>query len=100
MAGSSDAFGCSTFPAHQVVEAARTAERRGLGRFVTEQPPYSLLARGVEADLALAFVLQHPAVTTPIIEHIGTKHSPCPAEAARPLCPLPSKLQASLLEVG
>jgi len=45
------AFGCSTFPAHQIVEAAWTAERRGLGRFATEQPPYSLLARGVEADL-------------------------------------------------
>src|SRR6185436_9764089 len=25
--------------------------RRGLGRFVTEQPPYSLLVRGIEADL-------------------------------------------------
>ncbi len=28
-----------------------SAERRGLGRFVTEQPPYSMLARGIEADL-------------------------------------------------
>src|SRR5665811_1927778 len=28
-----------------------TADNRALGRFVTEQPPYSLLARGVEADL-------------------------------------------------
>jgi len=45
------AFGCSTFPAHQVVEAAWTAQRRGLARFATEQPPYSLLARRVEADL-------------------------------------------------
>jgi aryl-alcohol dehydrogenase-like predicted oxidoreductase len=45
------AFGCSTFPAHQIVEAAWIAQRRGLGRFATEQPPYSLLARGVEADL-------------------------------------------------
>ena len=45
------AFGCSTFPAHAVVEAQWVSERRGLGRFVTEQPPYSLLARGVEADL-------------------------------------------------
>ena len=44
-------FGCSTFPAHQVVEAHWVSERRGLGRFVTEQPPYSILARGVEADL-------------------------------------------------
>jgi aryl-alcohol dehydrogenase-like predicted oxidoreductase len=45
------AFGSSTFPAHQVVEAQWTAEKRALGRFVTEQPPYSLLARGVESDL-------------------------------------------------
>ena len=27
------------------------AERRGLGRFVTEQPPYSILVRGIERDL-------------------------------------------------
>ncbi|MFY9809439.1 MAG: aldo/keto reductase [Pseudonocardiaceae bacterium] len=45
------AFGCSTFPAAQVVEAQWTAQLRALGRFVTEQPPYSLLVRGVEADL-------------------------------------------------
>jgi aryl-alcohol dehydrogenase-like predicted oxidoreductase len=45
------AFGCSTFPAHQVVEAQWVSERRGLGRFVTEQPPYSLLVRGIEADI-------------------------------------------------
>jgi aryl-alcohol dehydrogenase-like predicted oxidoreductase len=44
-------FGSSTFPAHRVVEAQWTAERRGLARFVTEQPPYSLLVRGIEADL-------------------------------------------------
>lgn len=45
------AFGSSTFPAHQVVEAQWVSERRGLGRFVTEQPPYSILVRGIEADL-------------------------------------------------
>jgi aryl-alcohol dehydrogenase-like predicted oxidoreductase len=45
------AFGCSTFPAHQIVESHWTSERRGLGRFVTEQPPYSLLVRGIEADV-------------------------------------------------
>ncbi len=41
-------FGSSTFPAHQIVEAQWVAERRGRERFVTEQPPYSLLARGIE----------------------------------------------------
>jgi aryl-alcohol dehydrogenase-like predicted oxidoreductase len=43
------AFGCSTFPAEEIVEAYYVAERRGLQRFRTEQPPYSLLARGIEA---------------------------------------------------
>jgi aryl-alcohol dehydrogenase-like predicted oxidoreductase len=45
------AFGSSTFPAHEVVQAQWTSERRGLGRFVTEQPPYSILTRAIEADL-------------------------------------------------
>jgi aryl-alcohol dehydrogenase-like predicted oxidoreductase len=45
------AFGCSTFPAADIVEAHHVAERRGLGRFRTEQPPYSILARGIEAEL-------------------------------------------------
>ncbi|MFI6737098.1 aldo/keto reductase [Nonomuraea sp. NPDC050451] len=45
------AFGCSTFPAEDIVEAHHVSERRGLRRFRTEQPPYSLLARGVEADV-------------------------------------------------
>jgi aryl-alcohol dehydrogenase-like predicted oxidoreductase len=43
--------GCSTFPAHQVVESHWVAERRGHERFRTEQPQYSVLARGIEADL-------------------------------------------------
>jgi len=43
--------GSSTFPAHQVVEAQWVAERRGRERFRTEQPQYSILARGIEADL-------------------------------------------------
>jgi aryl-alcohol dehydrogenase-like predicted oxidoreductase len=43
--------GSSTFPASQIVEAQWTAERRGRERFVCEQPPYSLLVRGIEADV-------------------------------------------------
>jgi aryl-alcohol dehydrogenase-like predicted oxidoreductase len=43
--------GCSTFPAHQVVESHWVAERRGHERFRTEQPQYSMLARDIEADL-------------------------------------------------
>jgi len=45
------AFGSSTFPAHRIVEAQWTAQRRGLARYVTEQPPYSLLVRTIEADV-------------------------------------------------
>ncbi len=45
------AFGCSTFPAEEIVEAHHVAERRGLGRFRTEQPPYSILTRGIEASV-------------------------------------------------
>ena len=43
--------GSSTFPASQIVEAQWTARDRCLTRFVSEQPPYSLLARGVEAEV-------------------------------------------------
>ncbi|HZE39409.1 MAG TPA: aldo/keto reductase [Stackebrandtia sp.] len=50
-AGKIRAFGCSTFPAEQIVESHAVAERRGLMRFRTEQPPYSMLARGIEADV-------------------------------------------------
>ncbi|WP_328584666.1 aldo/keto reductase [Streptomyces sp. NBC_00370] len=45
------AFGCSAFPAEEIVESHHVAERRGLHRFRTEQPPYSMLARGVEASV-------------------------------------------------
>jgi aryl-alcohol dehydrogenase-like predicted oxidoreductase len=44
-------IGSSTFPAHQIVEAQWVAEKRGRERFVCEQPPYSLLTRGIEADV-------------------------------------------------
>jgi aryl-alcohol dehydrogenase-like predicted oxidoreductase len=40
------AIGSSTMPASEIVEAQWTAERRGLERFRTEQPPYSILNRG------------------------------------------------------
>ncbi len=43
--------GSSTFPASEIVEAQWTAERRGRERFVCEQPPYSILVRGIEADV-------------------------------------------------
>jgi aryl-alcohol dehydrogenase-like predicted oxidoreductase len=41
-------LGHSTFPAEYIVEAQWVAERRGRERFVSEQPPYSILMRGIE----------------------------------------------------
>ena len=45
------AIGTSTFPAEQLVDAAWVAERRGHVRVTVEQPPYSLLARGIERSV-------------------------------------------------
>ena len=50
-AGKVRAIGSSTFPASQIVEAQWVAEKRGRERFVCEQPPYSMLIRGIEADV-------------------------------------------------
>jgi aryl-alcohol dehydrogenase-like predicted oxidoreductase len=44
-------FGHSTYPASLIVEAQWVARERGLRRFVTEQPPYSMLTRGIEAEV-------------------------------------------------
>jgi aryl-alcohol dehydrogenase-like predicted oxidoreductase len=44
-------LGSSTYPPSEIVRARSTAERRGRERFVCEQPPYSLLVRGVEAEV-------------------------------------------------
>jgi aryl-alcohol dehydrogenase-like predicted oxidoreductase len=45
------AIGSSTMPASDIVEAQWAAERRGLERFRTEQPAYSILTRGIEAEV-------------------------------------------------
>ncbi len=44
-------IGSSTYPAAQIVEAQWVARDRRLQRFVCEQPPYSMLTRGIEADV-------------------------------------------------
>jgi aryl-alcohol dehydrogenase-like predicted oxidoreductase len=44
-------LGSSTFPAHEIVEAQYVARDRGRERFVTEQPPYSIITRGIERDV-------------------------------------------------
>ncbi|MFJ7148948.1 aldo/keto reductase [Streptomyces sp. NPDC100445] len=45
------AIGTSDFPAEQLVEAQWTADRRSHIPFRTEQPPYSVFVRGIEADV-------------------------------------------------
>ncbi|WP_090798971.1 aldo/keto reductase [Asanoa ishikariensis] len=45
------AVGASGFPASEIVEAQWVAERRGLERFRTEQPPYSILNRSIEREI-------------------------------------------------
>ena len=44
-------IGHSTFPVSAIVEAQWTARERGRERFVSEQPPYSILTRGIEVDV-------------------------------------------------
>jgi len=50
-AGKVRAIGSSTFPASEIVQAQWVAERRGLARFRTEQPPYSILNRSTEREV-------------------------------------------------
>ncbi len=45
------AIGSSTFPVSEIVEAQWVSEKRGLARFRTEQPPYSILHRGIEREV-------------------------------------------------
>jgi aryl-alcohol dehydrogenase-like predicted oxidoreductase len=48
-AGKIRAFGSSTFPAGNIVEAQWAAQAQGSHRFLTEQPRYSILTRSIEA---------------------------------------------------
>src|SRR5579871_5147284 len=57
-------IGSSTFPASALVEAQWVSRERRLERFVTEQPPYSILVRGIEADV-LPTCLRHGVAVIP-----------------------------------
>jgi aryl-alcohol dehydrogenase-like predicted oxidoreductase len=50
-AGKVRAIGSSTFPASDIIEAQWAADRRGLERYRSEQPPYSILDRGIEREV-------------------------------------------------
>ncbi len=57
-------IGSSTFPPSVIVKAQWVAERRGRERFVCEQPPYSMLVRGVEAEVLPTCQQYHMGVIT------------------------------------
>src|SRR4051794_14904168 len=44
-------IGSSSYSASQIVEAQWASRERHLERFVTEQPPYSIMVRGIEEDV-------------------------------------------------
>jgi aryl-alcohol dehydrogenase-like predicted oxidoreductase len=44
-------IGSSSYSGSQIVEAQWASRERHLERFVTEQPPYSILVRGIEEDV-------------------------------------------------
>ncbi|MFA1541548.1 aldo/keto reductase [Actinomadura monticuli] len=44
-------FGSSTFPAYRIVQAQCAAREHHLSRYVTEQPSYSILQRGIETHV-------------------------------------------------
>src|ERR1700729_1259077 len=44
-------IGSSTMPASAIVTGQGVSERRGLERFRAEQPPYSILNRGIESEI-------------------------------------------------
>jgi aryl-alcohol dehydrogenase (NADP+) len=50
-AGKIRAWGTSTFPAEELVETCWAAERRHVAAPHTEQPPYSILCRGIERSV-------------------------------------------------
>ena len=44
-------FGSSTFPAYRIVQGQWASREHHLGRYVTEQPSYSILQRGIETHV-------------------------------------------------
>jgi len=78
-AGKIRCFGSSTFPASLIVEAQWVAERRVRERFVCEQPPYSILVRGVESEVL------------PVCQRYGMGDPLEPARRRLPLWRLPAR---------
>ncbi|NKY40262.1 aldo/keto reductase, partial [Cellulomonas septica] len=78
--------GTSTFLGSQIVEAQWVARDRRLVRPVTEQPPYSILARGVEREI-LPLALEHGLGVLPWSPLAGGWLSGRPVGADAPVSP-------------
>ncbi len=79
------AVGTSAMPASDIVEAQWAAERRGLERFRTDQPPYSILSRGIEREVLP--VAQRYGMGILVWVRSGRECSPAAsARASRPTC--------------
>lgn len=84
-------IGSSSYSGSQIVEAQWVSRERRLERFVTEQPPYSILVRGIEEDV-LPTVRRHGMGTLTYSPLAGgwlsgryrKDSSSGPASAARP----------------
>lgn len=84
-------IGSSSFSASQIVEAQWVSRENHYSRFVTEQPPYSILVRGIEADV-LPTVQRHGMGTLTYSPLGGgwlsgrwrKNNAPSPASSARP----------------
>ncbi|GCD22085.1 aldo/keto reductase [Cellulomonas algicola] len=78
--------GTSTFLGSQIVQAQWVARDRRLVRPVTEQPPYSILARGVEREI-LPLALEHGLGVLPWSPLAGGWLSGRPVGADAPVSP-------------
>ena len=84
-------IGSSSYSGSQIVEAQWASRNRNLERFVTEQPPYSILVRGIEEDV-LPTVRRHgmgiltyaPLAGGWLSGRWSTASPPTPASSARP----------------
>lgn len=84
-------LGSSSYSGSQIVEAQWASRERNLERFVTEQPPYSILVRGIEEDV-LPAVQRHGMGTLTYSPLSGgwlsgkwrKNSASAPASAARP----------------
>ena len=94
------AIGSSTTPASDIVEAQWVAERRGLERFRTEQPPYSILNRGIEREVLPAAQRYGMGALVWGPARAGHAHGPRPQGPAGTTCAAPASSGISTTSAG